>query len=302
MISPWRVVGDFNNVLYADKRVGGDLVHPRETVPFMECVVHFGLTDLNAVGFFFTWRNSSLGPGRICSRIYRCLVNHLWSASFPESGACFKPNGVSDHSPVIICWYDFQLKTSLFRFSDGWIHLAGFMDVVSEGWDIYFNDNPMLVLIHKLSNLKNFAARSSTYDIQLAIQEKKLLKKYGNLARAELTIMKRRSDCDWMTMGDREALSYWGNVFHEDETVDNLIANGRWNELVMDLTVSTLKNSITKTVIHRNLEEDQVIRVLNRSGEFSAKSAYQVLSKHAVKVKWHRYVGESGCSPSTHKF
>ncbi|KAF5195051.1 hypothetical protein FRX31_015362 [Thalictrum thalictroides] len=89
----------------------------------------------------------------------------------------------------------------------------------------------MLVLIHKLYNLKNklriWVANSGSdlhtrvsearcdlfktqtllqgapHDIRLAIQEKQLLKKYGNLARAELSIMKCRSDCDWMTMGDR---------------------------------------------------------------------------------------------------
>ncbi|KAF5184321.1 hypothetical protein FRX31_026093 [Thalictrum thalictroides] len=90
-----------------------------------------------------------------------------------------------------------QLKTSPFWFFDGWIHLAGFMDVVSEGWDIDFNYNPMLVLIHKLFNLKNklriWVANSGS---DLHKREKQLLKKYGNLARAELAIMKRRSGCD----------------------------------------------------------------------------------------------------------
>ncbi|KAF5197550.1 Dnase i-like superfamily protein, partial [Thalictrum thalictroides] len=177
------------------------------------------------------WSNSSLCAGRIYSRIDRCLVNHLWITSFPGSGACFKPNGVSDHSHVLLCWYDVHLKKSPFRFSNGWVQLPGFLDIVKKGWQLDVIENPMSVLVLKLTNLKNLLRawvantgsdmhkrvnearcdlfkmqtllHDSPNDVQLAVQEKQMLGKYGNLARAELAIMKQRSDCEWMTMGDR---------------------------------------------------------------------------------------------------
>ncbi|KAF5189310.1 hypothetical protein FRX31_021103 [Thalictrum thalictroides] len=105
------------------------------------------------------------------------------------------------------------------------------MDVVAKGWQVECDGNPMLVLVNKLVNLKSSLRtwvvntgsdlhkrvnearcdlfktqtllQATPHDVQLAVQENQLLRKYGNLARAELATMKQRSDCEWMTMGDR---------------------------------------------------------------------------------------------------
>ncbi|KAF5199001.1 Cytochrome p450 76ad1 [Thalictrum thalictroides] len=159
------------------------------------------------------------------------MVNHAWSSVFPDTGVCVKPNGVSDHCPVVLSWFEMNSKASPFRFANGWIHLDGFQDVVKEGWKFEATGNPMLVLVQKLTHLKGVLKswyaeygsdlhkrvieargdlfktqtllQASPQDNSLAAQEKQLLRKYGNLARAELAIIKQRSDCDWMTMGDR---------------------------------------------------------------------------------------------------
>lgn len=50
--TPQLVAGDFNNVLYSYERIGGDPVHPRETMPFFDCISSTGLMDLKSQGYF----------------------------------------------------------------------------------------------------------------------------------------------------------------------------------------------------------------------------------------------------------
>ncbi|KAF5188903.1 hypothetical protein FRX31_021510, partial [Thalictrum thalictroides] len=79
----------------------------------------------------------------------------------------------------------------------------------------------------------------------------------------------------------------WAGIFPENAIVARLVTNGNWNEHVVNLPESSLKEDIMKTSINRNLAKDHVIWILNSSGEFSAHSAYQALSNHADKVHWH---------------
>ncbi|KAF5184030.1 Ribonuclease h domain [Thalictrum thalictroides] len=210
MRNPWCVVGDFNNVLFSDERIGRDPVDPRETVHFMDCIVHSRLTDISVTCFFYTWSNSSLGAGRICSRIDRCIVNHQWYSVFLNTGACFKPNGVSDHCPIVLYWYDISIKASPFRFSNGWVHLPGFLETVNEGWKTMFEGNPMFVLIQKLAHLKHvlksWMASSGP--------GKTTFKEVWELIRAELAIIQQRNNCNWLTMGDR-CTSYFHSALKE---------------------------------------------------------------------------------------
>lgn len=51
----WLVSGDFNNVLFSYERRGGEIVHPRETIPIADCIVVTGLVDLKSSGCLYTW-------------------------------------------------------------------------------------------------------------------------------------------------------------------------------------------------------------------------------------------------------
>lgn len=75
---PWMVIGDLNNVLFSFERVGGDLVHPRETMVLANCVEDTKVIDLKVVGAFYTWSNGRFDNRRIWSQIDRCMVNLGW--------------------------------------------------------------------------------------------------------------------------------------------------------------------------------------------------------------------------------
>ncbi|KAF5202335.1 Endonuclease/exonuclease/phosphatase [Thalictrum thalictroides] len=207
---PWCTLGDFNNVFYADERKGGEVVHPRETENFKDCLLHTWLNDHKASGFFFTWSNSSQGNGRIQSRIDRCLINPVWSSVFSDTEVEFLPHGVLDHSPIVIKWHSFVKKATSFRYSNDWFEMPGFEDIVKEVWQEDILSDPMNRLTRKLKMLKGKlivwskqncsmlhkrvdearhelmsiqkALRNNRTNVGLAIKEKQILKKYGNLA------------------------------------------------------------------------------------------------------------------------
>ncbi|XP_074300467.1 uncharacterized protein LOC141631738 [Silene latifolia] len=73
-IGPWLVMGDFNNVLFMDERIGSQ-VTDAEVKGFQNCVDVCGLYDLVSTGAYFTWNNKQKGDARVFSRIDRVLAN-----------------------------------------------------------------------------------------------------------------------------------------------------------------------------------------------------------------------------------
>ncbi|KAF5191100.1 RNA-directed DNA polymerase (reverse transcriptase)-related family protein, partial [Thalictrum thalictroides] len=87
-----------------------------------------------------------------------------------------------------------------------------------------------------------------------------------------------------------EARRIWGSSFHTDATVAELITHHQWNDRVLNLTNSSLKQAILKTEIFSNLPKDEVIWKLTSSGNFSTRSTYRGLHTSGSRVRWHRLV------------
>ncbi|XP_074305959.1 uncharacterized protein LOC141641188 [Silene latifolia] len=98
---PWAIGGDFNCVLQANERLGGN-VTVAESEPFYDCLHACGLLDIAASGSFYTWNNKQPPPTRVYSRLDRFLVNQDWMNDFPTYIANFLPEGHFDHSPCVL--------------------------------------------------------------------------------------------------------------------------------------------------------------------------------------------------------
>ncbi|XP_062100242.1 uncharacterized protein LOC133806128 [Humulus lupulus] len=107
---PWLLVGDFNDILLSNERVGRRRTKA-PTQEFRDCVDHCQLEDLKHSGAFFTWNNKQQPEDRVFSKIDRALVNSTWVDSFQHSEAVFLPEGNFDHSLVLVSLYqDVVLK------------------------------------------------------------------------------------------------------------------------------------------------------------------------------------------------
>lgn len=90
-IGPWCLMGDYNNILYSEERVGCEPTHPKEIEYFMDCINKIEVFDMQAIGFRYSWTNFGEGQHRKCSRIDRTMINVEWSTTFPNTTTTFTP-------------------------------------------------------------------------------------------------------------------------------------------------------------------------------------------------------------------
>ncbi|XP_026417160.1 uncharacterized protein LOC113312638 [Papaver somniferum] len=104
---PWALLGDFNEILNSNERVGGSSsCHISTMNEFVHCVEDTRLFDLPFSGDFYTWSNKQIGTGRIVSEINRVLVNIKWGSVFTQSKVDFLAPGISDHCSMVIYVYE----------------------------------------------------------------------------------------------------------------------------------------------------------------------------------------------------
>ncbi|XP_074283257.1 uncharacterized protein LOC141607810 [Silene latifolia] len=61
---PWIVLGDFNNVMFANERLGL-AVKDSEMIPFQNTMAACDLQDIKTTGAFFTWTNKQPSATRV---------------------------------------------------------------------------------------------------------------------------------------------------------------------------------------------------------------------------------------------
>ena len=96
----------------------GNLLDYRKLNPF-DIVwngVAFNLHDIPYNGHFFTWTNKQAGSRRVMSKINRVLGNDLWDKAFPTASTTFLPEGLFDHSPMLVTFFVTQRGKKPFRF------------------------------------------------------------------------------------------------------------------------------------------------------------------------------------------
>ncbi|XP_074278687.1 uncharacterized protein LOC141602283 [Silene latifolia] len=123
---PWLVMGDFNNVLYVDERIG-TTVTDAEVKEFQGCVDFCGLYDMFTTGAYYTWNNKQAGAAE-------CLY---------------------DHSPCLIeLWRDDERRKTSFKYFNMWGKSSKFKQVVGEVWNGLVKGCLMFQVVKKLKRLK----------------------------------------------------------------------------------------------------------------------------------------------------
>ncbi|KAJ8431134.1 hypothetical protein Cgig2_010067 [Carnegiea gigantea] len=113
MDDPWCVLGDFNSILHQGDRIGGIDVTEGEIKDFAACIQHCGLQEFSFEGAFFSWTNKQVWP-----RINKALHNGFWYASHDFTHVHYLPQGLSDHTPIILSFPHCPKPRYTFLFCD----------------------------------------------------------------------------------------------------------------------------------------------------------------------------------------
>ena len=97
---PWVLLGDFNDMISDDEKLGGLPVNRTRISAFRNYMDNCGLMDLGFHGPSFTWTNKSpCWQTIIKERLDRGLGNAEWATLFPSAEIHHLPRVKSDHCP-----------------------------------------------------------------------------------------------------------------------------------------------------------------------------------------------------------
>ena len=111
----WMCVGDFNDLLRQDEKLGGNPRSMRKILNFQKFVADCALIDLGFNGYRYTWCNKREGEHIIWERIDRAFGNALQCESFPNLEVFhIEPQGLNHHLLLVkFCFKKINLWQSI---------------------------------------------------------------------------------------------------------------------------------------------------------------------------------------------
>ena len=132
---PWVLLGDFNDMISDEEKLGGLLVNRTCISAFRNCMDNRGLMDLGFHGPHFTWTNKSPLQTTIKERLDRGLGNAEWATLFPSVEIHHLPRVKSDHCPILLSTDPRERRPPKpFRFEQMWLTDPTFPTLVDESW------------------------------------------------------------------------------------------------------------------------------------------------------------------------
>ncbi|CAB4286404.1 unnamed protein product [Prunus armeniaca] len=169
---PCLCLGDFNDILEATEKKGGNPRSERSLADFQAFVTDVGFLDLDFTGYPHTWRNRREN-GLIQERLDRGLASEPWLRNYPEARVMHVALAGSDHAALLLTTKPSTTRWHRrFVYDSRWGRHTRCKDVVSERWQKYFPGSRGDQLIGKLGWVRTglvqwtsrmlFARRSST--------------------------------------------------------------------------------------------------------------------------------------------
>nr|TKS12516.1 hypothetical protein D5086_0000062530 [Populus alba] len=249
---PWIVMGDFNAILSAADRTGGDSNWPRHQDDFASCMSQAELLQAPSTGLKFTWHNGQHGCNTIQKKLDWVFGNPSLFSTWPATQATFQPRNVSDHSAMILSLHSLtHHQHSPFKFLNIWADRIDFLPTVTSSWQVPVHGNPMYQFTTKLRRLKStlrqfhFQHTSSITDrvskaktewetTQVHLDnhptsatamatERSLASTYLQLCKDEESYYKQKSRVQWLQLGDRNTTFFHKSLLHRQ--VRNRIHN-----------------------------------------------------------------------------
>ncbi|KAM3200902.1 hypothetical protein P3L10_033265 [Capsicum annuum] len=206
----WIVMGDFNEVLHIDDRIGVNPVSMAEIVEFQACVEECELVE---------------------------LPRQAYSANFMAEG-------LSDHCPVKISLInELRMERPAFKFCNVWTSHLQFMNIVNEGWNQNVEGCQMFRIIKRLKAMKkqlrvlnsqhfrNIITEADEdkialgkaqaelhiqpLDEELQEQEKRMYQKFRRTSYLDECFLQQRSKINWLQLGDDNTRFFHAVIKHK---------------------------------------------------------------------------------------
>ncbi|XP_060969781.1 uncharacterized protein LOC133037004 [Cannabis sativa] len=151
---PWVVMGDFNDVLEQEERIGSR-VKTLTSHSFKDCVSQCQLEDIKSSGKFFTWCNNQQEDDRIYSKLDRVMANCKWMETYPGAEAIFLNEGAFDHSSALVIFHHLAVNgRKPFSYFKMWISHPEYSSRLQHIWQQKVSGTKMYQVVAKLKALK----------------------------------------------------------------------------------------------------------------------------------------------------
>ncbi|KAL4631902.1 hypothetical protein ACB092_04G012200 [Castanea dentata] len=135
---PWVCMGDFNEILFADEKMGWLERPERQMQSFRDALYYCRLKDLGFNGYPFTWCNRRPGDQNTWIPLDRGVATIDWILQFPTSLIHHLDAFHSDHKPLLLCFDSefkrFYRKGKPFRFEEMWLKDSTCELVIKDSW------------------------------------------------------------------------------------------------------------------------------------------------------------------------
>ena len=150
---PWLVLGDFNEIVALDEKMGREDRSLTQLAAFREALSDCCLNDLGFQGPEFTWSNRRTNDDLVRVRLDRGVSNSAWSTLFPHPWIAHMIVNNSDHMGLLL---DTLLRPivsnhrrHLFRFEHSWLKEDGCENTIQTAWDCHTNGTTLFRLAKK---------------------------------------------------------------------------------------------------------------------------------------------------------
>ncbi|XP_074350142.1 uncharacterized protein LOC141689683 [Apium graveolens] len=134
---PWCVIGDFNDMMFVDKKRGVNVQPQYLLNGFVYTVNDCRLFNLRFKGEKFTWKKSRGKVNWIQERLDRGFATQAWKDLFPDAEVNVLEMTTSDHIPSYLHLNKkiYVPKDRRFMFENTWLHEKECVNVVRRSWE-----------------------------------------------------------------------------------------------------------------------------------------------------------------------
>lgn len=228
-------MGDFNNIINLDEKLGGDRNTHNHTVNFINFLNSINVVSIPSEGIPFTWTNKHKDNTVIYEKLDRAVANPTSLNLYPNMSLENLPIVGSNHGPIAITLSQkVNSGTKPFRFEAMWFSHDSLINIVKNAWSNRTDDNPIQnfsgicnvfaslarnwnreVFGNLFSKMNNLQKDIIDVQAQLMInplsnylrkREGKLLHDLMDLYQNEELFWAQKARANWLSLGDRNTL------------------------------------------------------------------------------------------------